>query len=54
MPDDLKRPQSRMVQSPTVMNQLKKLEKESFKGKRNKRGSTNEIQPMETEEGLTQ
>jgi hypothetical protein len=43
---------SHMVQSPTVIKQLKDLEQQSDKG--NKKGSTNEIQPMVTDEGLSQ
>jgi hypothetical protein len=43
---------SHMIQSPPVMKQLKELERENTKG--NTKGSTNEIQPMVTDEGVNQ
>ena len=49
------RKQSHMIQSPTVMKQQNELESQSLKTDiKSKKGSTNEIQAMETEDGLTQ
>jgi hypothetical protein len=45
---------SHMVQSPTVIKQMKDLEQQNDSDKGNKKGSTNEIQPMVTDEGLSQ
>jgi hypothetical protein len=44
--------ESHMIQSEPVMKQLKELESQNTKG--NAKGSTNEIQPMVTEDGLNQ
>ncbi|MCF8564588.1 hypothetical protein LLE49_07495 [Alicyclobacillus tolerans] len=46
-------PKNHMMQSKSVRDQLSKLEKQStFASNKQKRGSTNEIQPMVTDEGL--
>lgn len=45
--------QGHMINSQTVQSQLNQLEEQNTTDK-NKKGSTNEIQPMETDEGLTQ
>ncbi|WAH38390.1 hypothetical protein [Alicyclobacillus dauci] len=45
---------SHMIKSQTVKQQLDQLEKENPTKNRNKKGSTNEIQPIETDDGITQ
>lgn len=46
---------SHMIKSKSVQDQLNDLEKQSnFASTTHKRGSTNEIQPMVTDEGLNQ
>jgi hypothetical protein len=46
--------ESGMIQSPSVDKQLDELEEQNAAKAQNKKGSTNEIQPMATDEGLTQ
>jgi hypothetical protein len=46
--------QSGMENSQSVEQQLDQLEKKNATNEKNKKGSTNEIQPMATDEGLTQ
>ncbi|WCK55820.1 hypothetical protein PP175_07760 [Aneurinibacillus sp. Ricciae_BoGa-3] len=46
--------QKSMIHSQTVENQLEKLEAKTTTNEKNKKGSTNEIQPVTTEDGLTQ
>jgi hypothetical protein len=43
---------SHMIQSHPVIKQLKELERQNTKG--TTKGSTNEIQPMVTDEGVNQ
>ena len=45
---------SHMIQSQTVMKQLKELEEQNSVENKKARGSTDEIQPMVTDEGLNQ
>jgi hypothetical protein len=46
--------ESSMTNSASVEKQLDELEEQNAKKVQNKKGSTNEIQPMSTDEGLTQ
>jgi hypothetical protein len=46
--------QGQMVNSQSVKEQLNRLEENSTTNVKNKKGSTNEIQPMATDDGLTQ
>jgi hypothetical protein len=43
-----------MTNSASVEKQLDELEEQNANKVQNKKGSTNEIQPMATDEGLTQ
>lgn len=45
---------SDMINSQAVKNQLHQLEEQNSTNEKNKKGSTNEIQPIATDEGLTQ
>jgi hypothetical protein len=45
---------SHMINSQNVKNQLDQLEDQNVTNEKNKKGSTNEIQPMATDDGLTQ
>lgn len=45
---------SQMLNSQSVKNQLNQLEQQNAANEKNTKGSTNEIQPMATDEGLTQ
>jgi hypothetical protein len=45
---------SYMINSEAVKNQLHQLEEQNGTNEKNKKGSTNEIQPIATDEGLTQ
>jgi hypothetical protein len=45
---------SNMIQSQTVEKQLNQLEQQNATTEKNKKGSTNEIQPIATDDGLTQ
>jgi hypothetical protein len=46
--------QSGMIRDQNVEKQLEQLEQQNPTNEENKKGSTNEIQPMATEDGLTQ
>lgn len=46
--------QSNMINSQAVKKQLHQLEEQNGTNEKNKNGSTNEIQPIATDEGLTQ
>jgi hypothetical protein len=46
--------ESGMTNSASVEKQLDELEQQNTAKAENKKGSTNEIQPMATDEGLTQ
>ncbi|MBB6671311.1 hypothetical protein [Cohnella nanjingensis] len=43
-----------MLNSRSVEQQLDQLEEQNTSKEKNKKGSTNEIQPITTDEGLTQ
>ncbi|GEO27061.1 hypothetical protein AAC03nite_28460 [Alicyclobacillus acidoterrestris] len=43
-----------MMKSPSVMKQLKELESENLTNQKHTKGSTNEIQPMVSDDGLNQ
>lgn len=45
---------SHMIKSPTVMKQLNELERKGTTSNKHLQGSTNEIQPMVTDEGVNQ
>jgi hypothetical protein len=45
---------SYMINSEAVKNQLHQLEEQNGTNEKNKKGSTNEIQPIATDEELTQ
>jgi hypothetical protein len=46
--------QSGMIREQNVEKQLEQLEQQNPTNEKNKKGSTNEIQPMATDDGLTQ
>ncbi|WP_160118338.1 hypothetical protein [Bacillus sp. V59.32b] len=46
--------QSHMIQSQAVNKQLDELEAQNSSKEKNKKGSTNEIQPIATDDELTQ
>jgi hypothetical protein len=46
--------ESGMTNSTSVEKQLDELEQQNATKEQNKKGSTNEIQPIATDEGLTQ
>jgi hypothetical protein len=46
--------QKNMINSQAVETQLDQLEEQNSTNEKNKKGSTNEIQPIATDEGLTQ
>lgn len=46
--------QSNMIKSDAVEKQLNQLESKNSTNNGNKKGSTNEIQPMATDDGITQ
>lgn len=45
---------SDMINSQAIKNQLHQLEEQNSTNEKNKKGSTNEIQPIATDEELTQ
>jgi hypothetical protein len=46
--------QNGMIHDQNVEKQLEQLEQQNPTNEENKKGSTNEIQPMATDDGLTQ